>query len=265
MKSTTGLPGNQQFDDTTLAIRSEQSVKSRRRILGFILWIMGFVLLVVSSVIVHFHPGPWPLDLQTTITLQHLHIAGTLSALIAFFSIVDDPLPSTVIPIVWFVALVIIGAVVWRKGRWPMRWFVTAIFLSAGAAVAAGLNWVFSSLVHRPRPSSSLIHVYRTAPTGSFPSGHVENDVVFLGFLLYLSFSKPVSEWRYRWILIPFQVYAVVNILLISFSRVYEGSHWLTDVSGGYLSGALWLAALIFLYRWTVDKLKERHARKLNR
>jgi membrane-associated phospholipid phosphatase len=118
-------------------------------------------------------------------------------------------------------------------------------------------------LVHRPRPTSALIHIYRTAPTGSFPSGHVENDVVFLGFLLYLSFSRPISQWRYRWVLIPFQVYAIVNILLIGYSRIYEGSHWLTDVSGGYFSGALWLFALIFLYRWVVDKLIERRARKI--
>ncbi len=263
MNSSTGLQGKQPLDDTPIATHSEQSVKHTRRIVGFTLWLIGFVLLVVSSVIVHFHPGPWPIDVQTTITLQHLHISGTLSTLIAFFSIVDDPRPATVIPIIWFLALVLVGLFVRFRGRSPMRLFVTAIFISVGAALAAGLNLLFSTLVHRPRPTSVLIHIYRTAPTGSFPSGHVENDVVFLGFLLYLSFSQPISQWRYRWVLIPFQVYAIVNILLIGYSRIYEGSHWLTDVSGGYFSGALWLFALIFLYRWVVDKLIERRARKI--
>jgi phosphatidylserine/phosphatidylglycerophosphate/cardiolipin synthase-like enzyme len=87
--------------------------------------------------------------------------------------------------------------------------------------------------------------------------------VIYYGFLLYVSLTKPVSEWRYRWVLIPFQIYAVLNILLIGYSRMLEGSHWLTDALGGYLSGALWLSLIIFLYRWTIDKLTERRARRL--
>ncbi len=71
------------------------------------------------------------------------------------------------------------------------------------------------------------------------------------------------SEWRYRWVLIPFQIYAVLNILLIGYSRMLEGSHWLTDALGGYLAGALWLSMIIFLYRWTIDMLTERRARRL--
>jgi membrane-associated phospholipid phosphatase len=97
----------------------------------------------------------------------------------------------------------------------------------------------------------------------SFPSGHVENDVVFLGFMLYLSLSKPVNRWRYRWLLIPLQLYAVLNILLIGYSRVVEGSHWLTDVVGGYLAGALWLVLLIVVYHWALDRLTTWHAKRL--
>ncbi len=126
-----------------------------------------------------------------------------------------------------------------------------------------GLNAIIGYLVARPRPTSPPIHVYM--PEGgipSFPSGHVENDVVYYGFLLYLSFTKPVSEWRYRWILIPFQIYAALNILFIGYSRVLEGSHWLNDALAGYLTGALWLALLIFLYRWTLDKLNEWYAKR---
>ena len=120
----------------------------------------------------------------------------------------------------------------------------------------AGLNRIFATIAARPRPSSPLMHVFMPEPgIPSFPSGHVENDVVYYGFLLYLSLSKPVSRWRYRWLLIPFQLYAALNILLIGFSRVYEGSHWSTDVLGGYLSGALFLVLLIVLYRWSLDRM----------
>jgi len=264
MDRTTDLPGGQPLDNTTPVAGAKPHAINIRRVVGFILWGAGFLLLVVSSVIVHFHPGPWPFDLQTTVTLQHSQISNALNNPVAVVSIVDDPFPSVLIPIIWFVVLGSIGVYVWRMRGWPVRWFVNAIFISAGPGLAAILDFIFSSLVHRPRPSSPLIHIFRSAPTGSFPSGHVENDVVYLGFLLYLSFTKPVSEWRYRWILIPFQIYAVLNILLIGYSRVYEGAHWLTDAAGGYLAGALWLSALIFLYRWTMDTLTKWRERRLN-
>ena len=125
-----------------------------------------------------------------------------------------------------------------------------------------GLDQLIVLSVARPRPSSPLIHVYMPEPIPSFPSGHVEYAVVYYGFLLYLSLTKPVSQWRYRWVLIPLQIYAVLNILLIGFSRVMEGSHWLSDVLGGYLSGALFLVLLIFVYHWALDKLTKWWAKR---
>ncbi|HYX48937.1 MAG TPA: YhjD/YihY/BrkB family envelope integrity protein, partial [Ktedonobacteraceae bacterium] len=42
----------------------------------------------------------------------------------------------------------------------------------------------------------------------------------------------------------------------------YEGSHWITDASGGYLEGALWLVLLIVLYRWALDRVTQWYARR---
>jgi membrane-associated phospholipid phosphatase len=144
-----------------------------------------------------------------------------------------------------------------------MHWFVTAIFLFFGTIVQFIVWLLLVLLVARPRPSSPLIHVSMPEVFPTFPSGHAMHDVVFYGFLLYVSLSKPVSQWRYRWLLIPLQIYAALNILLVGYSRVYEGSHWLTDVLGGYLAGVLFLVPLIVLYRWTLDRLTKRRARRL--
>lgn len=263
MEDTTGFQGKPTQDGITLAGGVRQQNAQIRRYVGFTLWALGFVLLLVGAVIVHSHPGPWPIDLQSTITLQHLQVWSWVITPIVWTSIVDNVLPSTISFIVWFIALMLIGVFVQRRGGSPMRWYVTAIFLALGAGVAAGLDLIIGTWVARPRPSSPLIHVYMSAATASFPSGHVENVVVYYGFLLYLSLTKPVSEWRYRWVLIPFQIYAVLNILLIGYSRMLEGSHWLTDALGGYLAGALWLSIIIFLYRWTLKKLEERRAKRL--
>lgn len=263
MDSTTGLPGKQPLGNTTLAASSKQHSADTRRRVALIFWVMGFTLLLVASVIVHFHPAPWPFDLQATITLQHLPLPSWLSTAIVWASLVDDVLPSIISFSVCFVALALIGAFVWRRGGSPIPWLVTALFISLGAGAMNGLDGLIGLIVARPRPSSPLIHVYMPVAVHSFPSGHVENDVVFLGFMLYLSLSKPVNRWRYRWLLIPLQLYAVLNILLIGYSRVVEGSHWLTDVVGGYLAGALWLVLLIVVYHWALDRLTTWYAKRL--
>ncbi len=146
-----------------------------------------------------------------------------------------------------------------------MLWIVSALFIVFGTLVFADLaiNGLISRLVNRPRPSPLLIHVYNPEPVASFPSGHVEHTVVYYGFLLYLSFTKPVREWRYHWLLLPLQIFAALNILMIGYSRVEEGSHWLSDAVAGYLEGAIALVLLILLYRWTLKKLEERRAKRL--
>jgi len=68
--------------------------------------------------------------------------------------------------------------------------------------------------------------------------------------------------WRYRWVLLPFQVLAILHLLAVGYSRIESGEHWLFDVLGGYLVAMLWLALFIFLYRWTTDLLATRRAKR---
>ena len=237
MDSTPDLPGNQSLDSTPPAVDLKGRNTKASYIVVVALWIIGLIALLVTSVIVRLHPGPWPFDLQTTVTLQGLHLWPWVNSSIDFISRVNDPLPVTIALVFWFIGLSI------------LRWFLLAIFFVFGTTVSdLGINGFISQLVGRPRPSSPLIHIYNPEPFHSFPSGHTEHNVIYYGFLLYLSFSKPVRQWRYRWILVPFQIFAVLNILGVSYSRVVEGSHWVTDTLGGYLSGALCLFLIIFLY-----------------
>ena len=245
-----GMSGVQTPTATTTAGGENRKVAHRRHIIEAILWCIGFIVLIAASVMVHSHPGPWPFDLQTTIYVQHIHLWSWLAAFVTFVNVFNNGIPATIEIILLFIIFSL------------FRRFRQAIFVGLGTGLADGFDGLLSTIVGRPRPSPRLIHVYMPEPFHSFPSGHTEHCVVFYGFLLYLSFTKPVREWRYHWLLLPLQVYAVLSILIVGFARVEAGSHWVTDSLGGYLSGALMLFLLIFLYRWTTDKLARHRATK---
>src|SRR5947209_4227828 len=225
----------------------------RRHMVDRSFWALGFIIMIVASVFVKLHPAPYPIDLQTTETLQSFHLWAWVNTVIAFISSLNDPIPS------------IIALAVWLIGLSMFRWFKQALFLVLGSAASDGFDGLVRLFVDRPRPMytpQTPIHVYMPEPFKSYPSGHTEHDVVYYGFLLYLSFTKPVREWRYRWVLLPFQIFAIYDIIAIGYSRILEGDHWLTDVLGGYLEGALELFFFIFLFRFTITWYAKHRAKR---
>src|SRR5579859_36519 len=248
--STTNPQGTQVPATSTKV--SARRVDVRLRPFPVAIFVIGIIILTISAFFVHAHPRPYPIDLQTTDDVQSMALPAFVVGSIDFFSAVNDPLPSIIALGAWLVGLAVIGLIVRLTGRSPVKWFASAVGIVATVGIASGLNYIYNLWADRPRPGSfhEHIHILLHRPEKSFPSGHTEHDVAYYGFLLFLSFTPPVRNWKYRWILIPFQIYCVVDILSIGFSRVYEGEHWLSDVLAGYLSGAIWLLMCIFLYRW---------------
>ncbi|HJT56568.1 MAG TPA: phosphatase PAP2 family protein [Ktedonobacteraceae bacterium] len=242
-------------------------VMSRPHPLKASCFVIGVILLSTASVLVHGHPRPYPFDLETTLTVQHLHPYLWVNAFIEFVSSLNNPTPTIAALGLWLVGLIVIGLVRRFRGKPSLVWFQSAAGIVGTVAIASGINLIINTLVARPRPlptdcltSNDCVHVLSTIPVHSFPSGHTETDVAYYGFLLYLSFTPPVRQWRYHNYLIPFQIFAALDILLIGYSRILEGEHWLTDVLAGYLSGALWLALCIFLYGWIITWVEQRQA-----
>jgi membrane-associated phospholipid phosphatase len=223
-------------------------------------FIVGLIVLLTAAVLVHAHPRPYPFDLSFTLTIQAFPSIPVLTGLIDFVSALNDPTPSIIALVVWLVGLVTIGFIARLRGRSSVKWFQSAASLILTVAIAGALNLLVNTLVGRPRPGSfgEHIRIFVHEPEHSFPSGHTEHDVAYYGFLLYLSFTPPVKQWRYRRVLIPFQIIAAFDILTIGYSRVLEGEHWLTDVLGGYLSGSLWLLLCIVIYRFVTDLIAQR-------
>jgi len=233
----------------------------RHRIITITFWIIGFILLSAVAVFFHFNPKPWPLELDVTKILQGPHpvpcvysfrTRSELNGFVDFMNTMDDPIQSVAIPVVWMAVMLL------------FRLFRQALTFGI-AVLGSGLMWGgFETLVARPRITPVLgVCVHRKIAAFSFPSGHVVHDSVLYGFLLYLSFTKPVREWRYRWALIPLQIAAAIYILVIGYSRLEAGEHLLFDVLGGYLTGALWLSLCIFVSHRVSDWLIQRHRGKL--
>lgn len=145
----------------------------------------------------------------------------------------------------------IFGAVIVGLLLFGLR--IEALMTFFAAAGSAGLWYLISPLVGRPRPSPELVDVAMQIPAGSFPSGHVLNLTAIFGFLIYLTLLLLFRTWVRRALV----ALLALPILTIGFARVEAGAHWPSDVLGGYMLGGLWLALTIHLYRWTKERFSK--------
>jgi uncharacterized BrkB/YihY/UPF0761 family membrane protein/membrane-associated phospholipid phosphatase len=250
MASSTTLPNVHVQKPATDVGRAHWWNNTLHRSIAITLWMIGLLTLAVAAVLVRNHPGPWLIELAFTRTVQSLPYWSWLRPIIVFFGTFNNPTPSGIGFGIVFTVILLMG------------WYRQAIFLALTVGIGDGIEVLIGNYVARPRPSPALVHVDVFLKYNSFPSGHVCHEVLFYGFLLFLSFTGPVRRWQYRWALIPLQVFASLNILMIGFSRVYEGEHWAFDTMAGYLSGTLGLALFILLYQWTTSVLEKRHAKR---
>jgi undecaprenyl-diphosphatase len=135
---------------------------------------------------------------------------------------------------------VIVGVILFIRKNW---WGLLALFFAVaiGQAVLNILKVVFQ----RPRPKTD-VYVF----SYSFPSGHVFSATVIYGFCIYLTF-RFIKNATVKWIV---SALLALLILLIGFSRVYLGVHWLSDVLAGYATGFAWLLFSIFVAKTIGDR-----------
>ena len=135
---------------------------------------------------------------------------------------------------------------------WRRRWLHLAALLAAMVSGVA-LNLTLKYAFVRPRPEFANAYYHETG--FSFPSGHAMLAVVFYGLLAYLLVCT-IPRWKWQAI---FVLGAATLALLIGFSRLYLGVHYLTDVLGGWAAGSLWLAACITATEAAQYRAQSRH------
>lgn len=88
----------------------------------------------------------------------------------------------------------------------------------------------------RPRPDLLVHHL----ESFSFPSGHATGAIALYGAIAYILLRSAKKNIQRKLII----ACAVFIVLLIGFSRIYLGYHYLSDVLAGYIVGALWLCVV---------------------
>ena len=123
---------------------------------------------------------------------------------------------------------------IWRRDwRMALHWVITV------AAVGL-LTWAlkFHTAVPRPPLLDTSVMSY------AFPSMHASLSVAVFGFLAVAIARELRSNWH--WVPYSLTVFLVVSI---SFSRLYLGAHWLSDILAGWSLGLVWVATMGIAYR----------------
>jgi len=141
--------------------------------------------------------------------------------------------------ILFFIAVTVVLLWLWRKHTYILPLFVAV-------AGSEAFTYLSKLAFQRPRPEAAVYAEY----SFSFPSGHATIAVAFYGFLSYL-LIRLVPNWKRK---VNLFFAGILIILAIGLSRIYLGEHYLSDVWGGYLVGAMWLIVAISLSEWLGSK-----------
>lgn len=122
----------------------------------------------------------------------------------------------------------------YRKGNLMLPLFISV----AGSGL---MTIIIKYLVDRSRPGVDIALYLEKLP--SFPSAHAALVFAFFGYLLYL-------VWKFNYNLTQrffLSFIFILIIILIGFSRLYLGVHFLSDVIAGYLIGLAWVLVAVYI------------------
>ena len=139
----------------------------------------------------------------------------------------------------------------WRQG------YRLGAFAVGALPLASVVELIYKHTINHPAPPLSLSHPDGPSVTTllerlggtewSFPSGHVTRSMVIYGLLAFV-----VIRLANRPALRRFALPAAVGIVVLdAFDRLYLEVHWESDVIGGLLLGATFLAASISWLEWS--------------
>jgi membrane-associated phospholipid phosphatase len=136
-------------------------------------------------------------------------------------------------------ALVVLGA--WaRRGPVELRTRLGAgIALGAAGALGVWLGLLLNHQMDRARPP--VVDWWAAAGGPAFPSGHTTASTVVAGLAAWALAQRATSRRGRSAVWGAAAAYAI----LVGWSRYWLGVHWPSDVVGGWLLGAAWVALVV--------------------
>jgi membrane-associated phospholipid phosphatase len=135
----------------------------------------------------------------------------------------------------------------WLRREKAWYWMLALLLAVPGGMI---LNVLLKYAYQRARPQFD--EPLLTLATYSFPSGHTMSATVLYGMLAAWLVCRTPRRLAQALIAAG----ALAMILLVGFSRVYLGAHFLSDVLAAFAEGAAWLAVCIS----AVSTLRRRRA-----
>ncbi|MFC4145187.1 phosphatase PAP2 family protein [Micromonospora mangrovi] len=137
--------------------------------------------------------------------------------------------------LIWLVTIAVLGLLIRRQSRLAVYLIITGV----GGLI---LDPSLKALVGRLRPVVDVPITH--APGNSFPSGHALGSFVAYGALLLVFLPAMAPRWRR-----PAIAIVAVLVFLIGLTRIALGVHFVSDVLGGWLLGAVWLGVTAYAFR----------------
>jgi len=191
--------------------------------------IMGWASLLVAGTL--FFMLAWDVETRAPLVLLdartaawlHLHASLELVAFLYAVTTVNSTIGIGSMTIAFMLIL------------WKMRekYWMLSVFVAVPGALA--LNLLLKYSYERARPTFDDPFVALTS--FSFPSGHTAGATAFYGVLAAFLVSRTYDPVKR----VSIVAGAVLAIMLVAFSRMYLGAHYLSDVLAAAASTAAWL------------------------
>jgi membrane-associated phospholipid phosphatase len=131
-------------------------------------------------------------------------------------------------------ATLAIAVPLYRRG-----YTLLAMVWSVGQGGAWALNYVLKLSFRRLRPEGA--DPFLSGSELSFPSGHAMSTFVFAGVAAYLLFR---FTWSFTVRVVLISAVLAWSVVM-GFSRLYLGVHYLSDVLAGFVAGTAWVAVCV--------------------
>ncbi len=115
--------------------------------------------------------------------------------------------------------------------------YMWILYLVVTSAVGGIINRLLKVFFARARPE--LTDMLRETSGYSFPSGHAMGSTLVFGALMYVA----VRYFRTKNTRAFVVALCLSMIIAISFSRIYLGVHWSSDILAGIAAGTTWVLA----------------------